>query len=178
MRMFSTQIPYYDATQARGMAQDTHFLFQHVSKSSHALPRAIITSSARKKREESRPPLPTHFTVLRVSGFTDPHGTMERKQWDGLIERWSHVAFYRGLHCPVGAFTRDASSEMSFSFLEHRYQTRLHLNPNLCASMVRGAAESQWPGRSNVSKHGWDHFLQVFGMTIPTISTPYRADVN
>ena len=31
----------------------------------------------RRQREEPHPPLPTSSTVLRISGFTDPHGAME-----------------------------------------------------------------------------------------------------
>ena len=31
----------------------------------------------RRQREEPHPPLPTSSTVLRISGFTDPHGAMK-----------------------------------------------------------------------------------------------------
>jgi len=183
MRMFSTQIPY-DATQ--GVAQDTHLLFQYVSNS-HALHRAIITSLARQRREEPHPPTPTGSTVLRVSGFTDPHGTMERKQWDGLIERWSYMTSYRSPRRPAGGFTWDASSrwfevpQWAYAHGDRQWDFKRSEPISFIVSGLPGKHvpqainRSQRPGRSNVSKRGWDHFLQVFGMTIPAIFTPLQS---
>lgn len=49
----------------------------------------------RQQREEPHPLLPINSTVLRVSGFADPHSAMERKQRVGFRrERWPHVAPY------------------------------------------------------------------------------------
>ena len=123
MRIFSTQVPY-DATQ--GAVQDTYLMLQHAPDYSHALPRntiAFFDNSVNDCTLHS-----SNSTVLKVSGSTDLRCAVERKQWDGFIDRWSHVVFYGGSHSPAGELTRDTFS-MSSSLCEHYSYS--HLYPHL-----------------------------------------------
>lgn len=72
----------------------------------------------RQQCEELHPPLLVKFHCIQSFGFIDSFGAMERKQRDGLIERWSHVVSYGGSRYPAGAFVRDVSLTSS-SFCEH-----------------------------------------------------------
>lgn len=105
--------------------------------------------------EEPHLPLPTGCTVLKISSFTDPHGTVARKQWDELIEHRSHMA-------PIPTFAPRwfEIPQMPHTHGDRQWNFKRSEPISFIVDGLPGKRASQaihrsrWPGRPNLSKRG------------------------